>query len=174
MRIWVSVRSMSKGNSSSMVAQPVPAVALMRRKPATLRNTSSCASKMSFSMSCGVAPGQEVCTSTTRVSRSGIICTRSRARAKAKAKASMPSTASSKDTTATSVPWRTTAAYPVVASGCGLMGALTGVPSPCGLRCELSWERPGAALMAEPPRPGPRAALHCRAPPRARRRANLR
>ena len=31
--------------------------------------------------------------------------------------------------------------------------SLTGVPSPCGLRCELAWERPGAALMASPPVP---------------------
>ena len=61
------------GNSSSISALPVLAWEIMRSRPGMRRRCSSCSTMISFSTSCGVAPGHEVRTEMMRASRSGII-----------------------------------------------------------------------------------------------------
>jgi len=65
--------SASKGNSSSISAEPVEAVAVISCRLGIERRYSSCSMRISFSMSCGVAPGQDVTTLMVRTCRSGII-----------------------------------------------------------------------------------------------------
>ena len=67
--------SVEKGNSSSISASPVLASAVIRCRPMMLARYASCSIRISFSISCGVAPAQLVLTVIVRTARSGIICT---------------------------------------------------------------------------------------------------
>ncbi len=64
-----------------MLASPMLAVDTMRRRPGSVRRYCSCSIRISFSTSCGEAPGQLVSTLMVRTSRSGIICTGTRSAA---------------------------------------------------------------------------------------------
>src|SRR6056297_3849220 len=105
--------STPNGKSSSMRAWPLEAVASSRCRFGMLRRYSSCSIRISFSMSCGVAPGQEVRTEMVRTSRSGIICTGMRNAA------TSPMTAMMSAATVVSMPLRTMASNTALVPGHG-------------------------------------------------------